>query len=575
MDVVIHGADSETFHGRPMTLQFFSDDTEQEVCLWVDEHTATDSFFDWLETLPRKCLNLVYCHNLDFDLPEFFWSMKEELVTAGGAFEFTCDGWDISGVYGTPTFCKMRHRKRDISVMILDSFSWFTGSLAQAAKQVCPDLPKLKRPEGLGTRKFKVTDDDFYAYAMRDAEVAYHCGVWIQQLVREFDIQQPVSRADMAAKIFRKQFLQYTIPQPGIACIKGALKSYHGGKNNVISGAAPAWHLGVTSMDISSAYPYAMTMLPSMSYEKLYKIYPKREGRGLTSVPPLGVYRCSGTADKCEWPVVFHHGFDPIQGHFKNVWIQGFELNEALASGEVKIKSIRGYYYEYERDSRKSPFVEFVRDFYQRKQTEKDAVLRYMYKIILNSVYGKFIQTRKNAHVIYTDVDTGETEETCEVTAGGMFHPFIASAITAQTRAYIHQLEHAHNAIHTATDGIYTYRKRPVRVAHSPYRSDLGKVEVEAHGDLVLIRNKCYILYTDDGKIKSEYFRGKRINKYAKHGFQGSVFDLEKLVAHNERGYHVNKPNRLRQSLQRGLAVNEFVRKRMTLKVGKIAIYKR
>lgn len=570
LDVIVHGADSETYHGKPMTLQFFSDDMDYQQCIYVDETTATKQFIKWADSLPRHCLHVVYCHNLDFDLPEFLWSVRDQLITAGGDFEIDIGNWHIHGVYGRPTFCYVTNRKAGKRILVVDSFLWFNGSLANAAELFCPQLPKLKRPDKLGSKWYSDRDEKFYAYAMRDAEVAFHIGKSVQKIIREFDIRQPVSLADMSAKIFRHHYLQHTIPQPNRAVIMAALKSYHGGKNNVIKGAAPGWHMGITGMDISSAYPYAMSQLPSMSYAKLYKRYMKAN-KHVREVPPLGVYQVSGHADICNWPVIFHHGFQPIQGKFRHVWVQGVELNEALRSGEVHLTSVRGHYYEHEKDNRRSPFADFCGDFYHRKQSEKNRIQRYMYKTTLNSVYGKFIQTRKGKREIYTDIDNDTTQEARPLVAGGMFHPFIATAITAHTRAYIHQLEHAHRAFHTATDGIYTHLKRPKKVPLSP-RSGLGSLEIENTGDLVLLRNKCYILYHPKGKTKSQYFKGKRIIKFAKHGFQGTVYDLEKCVAHGTRRYKHARPNRLRESLKRGLPVNEFVERDYVLKVGPIPV---
>lgn len=570
MDIIVHGGDSETFHGRPMTLQFLSDDMEYETCLWVDEHTAQQGFFEWCDSLPTHVLHVMYVHNLPFDLPEFLWDSHEELITVGGDFKFDVGHWHLHGVYARPTFMYMRNAKTHAQILIVDSFLWFQGPLKKAAELFCPELPKLKMPKGLGTKKFSMSDEKFYEYAMRDSEVAYNIGKHVQKLIREFNIKQPVSLANMAQKIFRHHYLVHTIPPTQSNITMGALKSYHGGKNNVVDGMAPGWHMDVTLMDISSAYPYAMSQLPSMSYKKFYKRM-KKENKRTRQVPPLGVYCVSGEAEVCDWPVIFQHAFQPIQGKFRNVWIQGYELNEALRSREVRITSIRGHYYEHERDNRPSPFKAYVDDFYERKQSEPDPVLRYMYKLILNALYGKFIQTKKNHRIIYTDADTGETEETHELIASGMFHPFIASAITAHTRVYIHRIEHEYNALHTATDGIYTYRKRITRIAGYP-RSGLGSLEVQAQGDLCLLRNKCYILYSKGGKTPSQYFKGKRIEKFAKHGFQGTVYDLEKLIAHRRRKYTATRPNRLRESLKRGLAVNDFVERDYVLKVGPIPV---
>jgi hypothetical protein len=253
--------------------------------------------------------------------------------------------------------------------------------------------------------------------------------------------------------------------------------------------------------------------------------------------------------------------------------VQGAEINEALRDKEIRITSIRGYYYDAEKDNKPSPFKAYCDDFFERKETEKHPTRKYGYKLILNSVYGKFIQTRKNSRIIYTNIDSGETVETNDVIAGGMYHPFIATAITAHTRAYIHRCEHEYKAIHTATDGFYTYRKRVKTIGHYPSRG-LGSLNIEAQGDLCLLRNKCYILYSRTGETKSQYFKGKRIEKFAKHGFQGTVYDLEKLVATNRRKYKSSRPNRLRESLKRGLNVNEFVERDYRLKVGPIPVIK-
>jgi hypothetical protein len=405
---------------------------------------------------------------------------------------------------------------------------------------------------------------------MRDAEIDFHIGVAIQAMHREFDIRQAVSLADMSAKIFRHHFLQYTIPQPCRDAVMGAWKSYHGGKNNVVKGMAPAWHIGVTALDISSAYPYAMSELPAFSSGRLYKRL-ATTNRAPREIPPYGVYCVSGDVKSSDYPVLFSHSFEPLEGKFKGIWVQGLELNEAISSGKFKCTRIRGFYYQHERDTVDPALKNFVSHFYELKQTECDPVKRYMYKTILNALYGKFIQTHKSATQLYTDVDKNETAETSDLVAGGMFHPFIASAITAHTRAYIHQIEIAHKAIHTATDGIYTKQKKPKRMNGRP-RTGLGSLQIEGVGDLILLRNKCYILYAPQGKTPSQFFKGKRIHKYAKHGFQGSIYDLERIVAHGGRRYTATRPRRLREALKSGKVVNEFFMRAYVLKVGPITV---
>src|SRR6185503_18643355 len=121
--------------------------------------------------------------------------------------------------------------------------------------------------------------------------------------------------------------------------------------------------------------------------------------------------------------------------------------------------------------------------------------MRAMQKFILNSISGKFIETRKRNSCAFTDVDADTTVTACELIAGGMFHPFIASAITAHTRARIHRLEHKYKAIHTATDGIMTQAKNAKGEGKG-----LGALTVEAeNATTLLLRNKCYVVYTAKG----------------------------------------------------------------------------
>jgi len=86
---------------------------------------------------------------------------------------------------------------------------------------------------------------------------------------------------------------------------------------------------------------------------------------------------------------------------------------------------------------------------------------------------------------------------------------------------------------------------------------------------LLVIRNKLYILYAKESEktFPSKAFAGKHILKFAKHGFQGSVYDLERLIATNKRKYVAKHVNQLRESMNRGLQVNQFIDRNFNLKV--------
>jgi hypothetical protein len=567
LEKVIYGGDTETVRGKPLSMQFYSEDIACNEIIFCNENTALDKFLKWCSKRPRRMLHVVYIHNLSFDLIELLWGSHERLIENGGEFSFTANGFDIRGLYGTPTFCTLR-KGSDISIILADSFSFYRGSLLAASALYCPTLPKLRRPVGLGEQTFRTSDADFVEYAMRDAQVTYHIGKAIEELHSEFDLKQCVSIADLAARVFRHRFLTYTIPAPSSDIVYASLDAYHGGKNNIT--VTPGFYQGVHGIDISSAYPHAMRDMPAFSNGKLYKQYRSvrtRKNR-IARVPEYGVYCIMGTVDACRWPCVFDHAFKALRGGIENTWVQGWELNEALRSGELRISHIHGYYYDHDKDHQAPALRAFCDDFYQRKQTEKDKVRRYGYKLILNSISGKFIQTRKKTLKAYVDADTKEVCSASELVAGGMFHPFIAAAITAHTRARIHTLEHQYQALHTATDGIFTQQKLDSGIQRDATR--LGELTNDSNGELLLVRNKCYIMYDKAGEKPSSVYEGKRISKYALHGFQGSVEDLERLISSGERTYTIHKPNKLKSSIARGLTPNDFAERHMTLNVGPI-----
>ncbi len=575
IDKLIVGGDTETVNGKPLSFQFYSEDFPLDTIIFVNEKNAREKFLKFCDGLRQRVHYVFYFHNLGFDLVELLWGQHERLKENGSEFAFSAGGYDIRGFYGAPTFCALRKRG-NVCIDLINSFSFYRGSLAKASALYCPELPKLRSPVGLGSIRFTGKCTAFVEYAMRDAQVTFHIGKAVEALHHEFDITQCVSIAHMAARIFRHRYLTYTIPHPPQDMLYASLDSYHGGKNNTT--ASPGLIRNVYSIDISSAYPDAMRGLPAYSRGDLYKRYRGYRGkpqRTLRAVPPHGVYCVSGELAPCKWPVLFTHAFKPVRGRIQHTWVQGLELNEALSSGEFTPSHVRGYWYDSDKDHQAPALRAFCDDFYARKQAAPDKVQRYGYKNILNSQSGKFIQTRKRTLKTFVDCDNMEVSNAAEMLAGGLFHPWIASEITAHTRARIHQLEHYYEALHTATDGIFTL-KRPAADVTFDGATHLGELACDAQGDLILLRNKLYILYDDepiaDSEIGSSIYPGRRVAKAALHGFQGDIPTLERLIASGSREYVVNRPNKLGESIRRNLVPNEFRERKMTLNVGVIHV---
>lgn len=572
MPVVI-GFDTETCEGPPMTVQFYSEQLpEITACIFV---TKTNVVEKSLQHLSKHCSNggefVIYGHNLKFDLLSLFYSRHKELISRYGDFEFSHRDWEIFGVYGDPNFCIMKNSRTKTTITFVDTFSWFSTTLAKVAKLICPDLPKLAHPKDLGTKLFTNKDSHFMKYAMRDAEVAYFAGLKIDKMHQEFDLRQSLTVANMASNIFSQHYITDAAPiwNTGRPFAEGLMLSYHGGKNNVIPNSSPAWHSPVDAWDLSSAYPHAMTELPAFSQSKLFRhavVFSKRA----RTFPEHGVYCISGTAAPCDWPCVFTNDtFKPIIGKFENVWITGYELNEARRIGEIKLTSVAGHYYDTDKDPvTDTAFARYVNDFYEKKQTATDPVYRFMYKVLLNAIYGKFIQSREGV----TDAGVISWKH------GPLHHPFAASLITGHTRAVMHRLEHEVKAIHTATDGVFCGAGNSPKggvFSWSP-QSGLGAIESEGEGlELCMMRNKLYLLYSKNpAEGWTSFVRPNRyVVKYAAHGFQGGPKALEELAMTGDRTYQVNKPNTLKTAVKQGKTPNKFEVQSRALKIAPITVH--
>jgi hypothetical protein len=560
--MIIIGGDTETFKGEPFSFQFYSEDIEIENITFTNGKDSFRSFISFLNTLPNDGSSyVIYFHNLTYDIVSLFYSRKETLLDETGEFKY--GKWKIKFLFGDTVYVTLTHSSKRKTVYLVDSARFLMASLSKLADTFFPDLPKLDPPKGLGQKKFGPNNKKFISYSMQDAKIVYHLGKLIDGVHLSHDVRQSVSIAQLASRIFRHAYMKNDIPLPMRKIVYASLHSYHGGKNLFIG--KPGLYKNINCVDIISAYPYAMSLLPSFSKPELYKGWKSWDD---TPVPELGIYKVTGYVHPCDYPIIYDHGFQKMSGKF-TAWITGFELNEAMEKEEIEIEEVFGYFYDGDGDNVPSPFKEFVDYFFEAKETAADPVTRHFNKIILNSLYGKFIQKnyRKNCFEFIFDVDTEKLIEVQpDFEAGGMFHPFIASLITGHTRTYIHRLEHQFKAIHTSTDGIVTKRK-PKEIP------GLGGYKIEFSGDMLILRNKLYIGYNNEPNDRpSVIYPGKYIHKYALHGFRGSVETLERIVKDNVRKYKYIKVNKLRESHKRGLNVNAFEEREATIKIGEINI---
>lgn len=549
--------DTETFFGRVFALGFSDPDGNVSISHGLGaNHVAF--LIDKLFSVPGVGARSVVCgaHYMVFDLGVLFYSiinpMGSKMAAAPRRIHFSylmpsylaakksrrsalgLDNPEIEIFFGKPCFAKFRRNKRTIH--LIDTFSFFTMSLAKALEMVGAEVQKLKKPTDLGKRVIPLKE--LRPYLNNDCRGVLELLKYIQGLHQKYETRLCVSLPQLSARIFRHWYLKKDFPIPSKPLIRGALLSYHGGKNSFIGSAG--WYHNCWDLDINSAYAEAMSQLPDFEHGR----WRLGSGRKFLRDHPHGIYKVSGALKHCRYGAILSHDFRRIGGEIKDVWTTGYEINEAIKSGEFNPRSITGYGFAQGVLPRKyhgTAFKRFVMEFYRLKTEAKTKTEKYFYKLIPNSTYGKLIARIE--------------DEDGNMVAGSMFDPAIASLITGFVRAKIHAFEHRYKAIHTATDGFITQIK--------PRKSDLGEgigqLKADTFGSVLILRNKLYLFFDKKTGV---------LKKSGLHGFEGKAEELEALWNKSRRIYNVRRLVKWGEAFHIGLPPGSemTIRKQLTIK---------
>ena len=524
--------DTETIKGKPYTIQFYNGlNTTLE---YVNEHTIFDCYLDYVKSHFQKNLSMWFFY-APFDLPIIQYPYKNfftfETHTMGkGEFDFTY----VTGKtwYGNHTMNGKQWVERD-------AFQYVFRGLEKIAKDLCLTLQKKPRPSFLGERAWRTEEEKkiFEDYAIVDVLVLWELVYWILNIHRQFNVGLSVSLADLAGKIFRKHFVSTPIHSTQQEVTLAALSSYHGGKTQMYV-KGPCILQNIFEYDITSAYPYAMSQIGNFFD---YEIVRSKE------IVNDGLYQVNATI-QCAYQPIFSETFERKKILHKT-WITGYELNSCIRRSCLDYEVLDGYVMEHGEKERNG-LSEYVYQFFEKKQqAEKDNNIseRLIDKLMMNALYGKFISK------ITEDTDIGEKWK-----GGVIFHPLIATLITAYVRAYVHEIEHMCSSLHTSTDSVITRMQDLTPLF--PGVNGLGGLEKKHSGDALLVRPKVYVLFDkldpscyhkfdlgDDAKVFCIYCKAK-VLKAATHGFYGSVQMLLNMWKGGQINYVVNRMMRLKEA---------------------------
>lgn len=339
----------------------------------------------------------IFCHNTSFDLPivdifgrpqRYGWTLETAVIEAPPTIiTFKSD-------QGTLTF--------------LDTLNWWRIPLATLGDRV--GLPKLDMPGHDASRA------EWDLYCRRDVEVLRRTVLrWFDFLTANDLGGFAPTLAGQAFRTYRHRFMSHpiVIDDDGESSAI-AREGYHGGR-------VECFRLGrvdgpVTAFDVNSMFPAVMR---DEAYPcKLLSRYPTQHpSRWMDLVERYCIVArvTIHARDPC-YPVRLKEGLSFPRGQFETT-LNTPELARALARDEVV--SMRDIVV-YEKAKLFEEFVSYMYEQRQRATQAGDGIGNWLFKILMNSLYGKFGQTGQ----VY------ETMQKIQDTSSAKF-----TIIDAQTRA--------------------------------------------------------------------------------------------------------------------------------------------
>lgn len=391
-------------------------------------------------------------------------------------------------------------------------------------------LPKMEHPSFFPNAPRNEDEwKELTVYCENDAKISV---LWYEQFVLtmcdQYGIVAPLTAASMALAIFQTNYLEYNFLEvPTHNQWQFIRQSYLGGRTEVIRrGVVPA---KVDCYDINSSYPGSMAN----------NVYPNPSRR-------------HDIAHGSPWIIENKEGFSYVEGYmpdeiflpvlgvkimdkliFPTGWIKGVythvELRQAIKDG-FRIETYgRCIYYT----KTCAPFADFIHEFYDKRKElkKKKDPMENMYKIMLNSSYGKFGFNYMESNSIVTSLQLSEEKLgeitkitglaydffsiTCEDSQKQVAYALIewASYITAYARLHLltFMREHQDYLLYVDTDSLY------LMDGHAPVPNndvlDAFKFEKDCPPNQSIFIAPKHYRFVDDIKIK-----GIKVPKLQKDG---------------------------------------------------------
>lgn len=436
-----YGFDTETYNGKLHLITYAG--MQKEGYLFIDLDNPDFDIFDILRFMTQKKFqtSLNWFYNLDYDVRAILRWMDEDHISNLYQQKETDIG-DYHITFLSKKFFTIQKGKRVFSFYDISQF--YPGGLDKNAKKYLKDTKK----NDINAKILGVNKEYWYnnlvavkKYCIHDSLLTGKLGELLYSnlwRVLRFNPKKPFSAGSISQEFFINNcdFIP-TINGIPSDILRIHQNNYRGGRIEVLK---RGYFENIYSFDIKSAYPAEMINLLDYSAGIWHKTTDFDDNmHGIYQVkfnwfnPDLGLI-----AFNADNKTVYPNGENCVS------WMNEKEiclLNDNSKFGDFEI--ISGYAFHPYREI--YPYRKLIKEFYELKENAKDINERMLYKLFINSIYGK------TAQAIY------DKDDKCYKT-GKLYNPVYSCRITANTRIKLvkHALPISKRVIGFSTDSIQT-----------------------------------------------------------------------------------------------------------------------
>ena len=417
-----------------------------------------------------------------------------------------------------------------------DTMSFANLSVSNMAKIL--GMAKLEKPSFLGEYPEDKADWKILKeYNLKDSYITFRFAQFLQKTFNDIGCDMKMTIPSTSMDLFRRKYLDRPIKQPRREVLDYLYKGYYGGRTEAIKRGRVE---NVKLYDINSLYPAAMAYYDYPDANYVYKRVGDVERQ---------IMEYEGIADVTVKCPSMHLPYLPLRdeklifpiGEFRGHYTH-FELRTALKLGYKLLDTHSSVYYTRTH----KPFTGFINDLYGQRLLNKKSPLQLSYKLLMNSLYGKFGQKYDNDADI-RHISSYSPDEFMKVWNGKnevkVINDFVYNKVLKDNirgiGAYINPI---YSAYITAYARTILYNSLPEDVYYMDTDSCITKETLET-GQLlgewkleddikecILVKPKMY--------LKDEVAKVKGASRMDKPHFlqvlDGSIYEYERFVKYKE-----------------------------------------